>query len=212
MKKTASIAAFFLSTVLLTGCAPSGNDGMIADGGTPETEEITFSPASAFADVVCSAEEALKWAEENPVAVSGEFSTGHEIIEAFFNTANAGNPASVLCAKYYEIHPESMSAELYEAEKDQYPVLYFFLVEYDGKEYHVKARDSRGTELDRGEIYPYLVHLTGENPAGALTKYTDEYALVDDPDVTYDQLWKSMASSDSSQIIRFTSVFTDYHD
>ena len=67
MKKSASIAALLLSTMFLTGCAASGNDGIIGDGSTPETEEITFSPASAFADVVCSAEEALKWAEENHV-------------------------------------------------------------------------------------------------------------------------------------------------
>lgn len=212
MKTAVRIAALLLSTLFLTGCAASGNDRMNGDGSTPETEELMFSPANAFADVVCSAEEALKWAEENPVAVSGEFSTGHEIIETFFNTANAGNPASVLCAKYYEIHPESMSAELYEAEKDQYPVLYFFLVEYDGKEYHVKVRGSSGTESDREETYPHFVHLTGENPAGALTKYTDEYDLVDDPAVTLEQIHASMFSSSSPETIRFTSVFTDHHD
>ena len=84
MRKSAIVAALFFGMMLLTGCAASGNHGMIADGDTPETEEITFSPADAFADVVCSAEEALKWAEENPVAVSGEFSTGQDIMASLF--------------------------------------------------------------------------------------------------------------------------------
>ena len=212
MRKTAIVAALFFGMMLLTGCAASGNNGMIADGDTPETEEITFSPANAFADVVCSAEEALKWAEEKPVAVSGEFSTGQDIMASFFNTANAGNPASVLCAKYYELHPEGMTAELYEAEKDQYPVLYFVLVEYDGKEYHVKTRESSGTELDSAGIYQHLVFLTGENPEGALTKYTDEYVLVDDPDITLEQLHRSMVSSQYGDWIRHSTVFTDFHD
>lgn len=212
MKNLARIAALLFSILLLPGCAASDNGGIIGEGSTPETEEITFSPANAFDYVIGSAEETLKWAQENPVAVSGENSSGHEIIEEFFETVNAGKPASVLCAKFYELHPESMSAELYEEEKNQYPVLYFYLVEYDGKEYRVKTRESSGTELLGAETYPYFVHLTGENPAGALTRYTDEYDLVYDPDVTLDQLWMSFADSANPEPVRFTSVFTDYHD
>ena len=212
MKKLAQIAALFLSILILPGCAAGRNDGIVGDGSMPETEEITFSPADAFSYVIGSAEETLEWAQKNPVAISGETASGHEVIEAFFDAANAGNPASVLCAKYYDIHPESMSAELYEEEKNQYPVLYFYLVEYDGKEYRVKTRESSGTELLSEETYPYFVHLTGKNPEGALTKYTDEYDLVYDPDVTLDQLWMAMASSASPEPVRFTPVFTDYHD
>ena len=105
-----------------------------------------------------------------------------------------------------------MSAELYEAEKEQYPVLYFDLIQYDGKEYHVKTRSSSDTELIDDETYQHLVFLTGENPAGALTKYTDEYDLVDDPNITMEQLISSMVSSQYGDWIRHTTVFTDYHD
>lgn len=212
MKRPVQIAALLFSILLLPGCAASGNGGIVGEGSTPETEEITFSPANAFDYVLGSAEETLKWAQEHPVAISGEHCSGHEVIEAFFDAANAGKPASVLCAKYYDIHPERMSAELYEEEKDQYPVLYFYLVEYDGKEYRVKTRESSGTELLGAETYPYFVHLTGENTAGALTRYTDEYDLVYDPDVTLDQLWMSIAESANPEPVRFTPVFTDYHD
>ncbi len=209
MKRFALTAALLLHILIMPGCTA---DGIVGGDSAPETEAVTFSPANAFADVVCSAEEALKWAKENPVAISGEICAGHEVIETFFDTINAGNPASVLCAKYYELHPESMSAELYEAEKDQYPVLYFCLVEYDGTEYHVKVRSSSGTELDSEETYQHLVHLTGGNPAGALKKFTDEYDLTDDPNVTFEQIQRSLYSSHSGDYIRHKALFTDFHD
>ena len=105
-----------------------------------------------------------------------------------------------------------MSAELYEAEKDQYPVLYFVLVEYDGGEYRVRVRDSRETTPETDETYQHLVFLTGENPESALTKYTDEYDLVDDPDITLEQLHRSMFSSQYGDWIPHSTLFTDFHD
>ena len=212
MKRLPRIAALLFGMTLLTGCAAPGKSSQTENGSSVEKAAAEFSPEKAFAEVICPAEEALKWAEENPVAVSGENSSGHENIASFFKTANDGKPAAVLCAKYYELHPEGMTAELYEAEKDQYPVLYFYLVEYDGEEYHVRIRDSRKTTLDTAGTYAYLLHLTGENPPGALYRYTEEYDLVDDASVTWEQLQRSVFSSQSGDFIRHTPVYVDLHD
>ena len=218
MKRFVRIVSAFLGILTLNGCAPSvhtspsENDSSAANESAAGDTGISFSPEKAFAEVICPADEALKWAEDNPVVVNRDSVSGKEVWNAFFDAVSAGNPASVLCAHYYELHPESVSAELYEAEKDQYPVLYFYLVEYDGEEYHVRTRDSRKTTLDTAGTYAYLLHLTGENPPGALYRYTEEYDLVDDASVTWEQLQRSVYSSHSGDFIRHTPVYVDLHD
>ena len=87
----------------------------------------------------------------------------------------------VLCAHYYVLDKERMSAELYAEEKDKYPKLFFYLVEYDGTEYSVSA-ESTVEALDYEETFKYLLHFTGDAPSStALFSSYDNYVLVDDP-------------------------------
>ena len=179
-----------------------------------QNEETGFDTEDAFEHTVCSAEEAMEWASDKPVAVISDFKcvSGKDTWNDFLNSVNNKKPASVLLAHYYELDRNSVSAELYEAEKDDYPQLFFSLIIYDGERFRLKARKSDELKLDSDATYKYLVHLTGENNKGALYRYTDEYDLVDDPDVTLDDIEQSMFSSQMSDWIRHSTVYLEMYD
>ena len=177
-------------------------------------EETGFKPEDAFENMVCSADEAMEWALDKPVAVISDVKcvSGKDTWNEFLTSVNAKKPASVLLANYYELDRNSVSAELYEAEKDDYPQLFFSLIVYDGESFRLKARKSDEIKLDSDATYKYLVHLTGENNKGALYRYTDEYDLVDDPDVTLDDINQSMFSSQMSDWINHSTVYMEMYD
>ena len=184
------------------------------DGDDVEADNGGFSPEEIFENKLCSAEEALEWAYNNPVVVidDGHLTSGRDIWDSFFDSVNAKKPASVLCVHNYVLHKEYMAPKLYEKEKDQYPELFFMLLVYDGEKICEKGRESKVNELDTYETYKYLLHLSGENPATALYKYSDQYVLVNDPSVTFEQLQKSMFSSQSSDWIDHMNVYTEMYD
>ncbi len=220
MRKIFLLSAIALSGILcLQGCAQPQNNSITEQDQAAVTpaesqEQSGFSPAEAFEKTLCSADDALNWAKSQPVVVmqDAQCTAGKEVWQQFYETANAGKPASVLCANYYTLDNQNIAPELYEAEKDNYPQLFFSLIEYDGKEYTLKARMSSETTLDLSRTYQYLVHFEEQNPDGAVYKYTDEYDLMDDPSVTWEQLQQSMFSSSSLEWIRFNTVYCDSHD
>ncbi|WP_295084084.1 immunoglobulin-like domain-containing protein [Ruminococcus sp.] len=184
------------------------------DGSAAELCERDPSPEEVFENKLCTAEEALEWAYNNPVVVQDDthITSGKDIWEQFFDSANAKKPASVMCVYNYVLHKESMAPELYEEEKDLYPQLFFCMLNYDGEEFHVKIRKSDETELDSDETYKYLLHLSAKNPDTALYRYTDEYVLVNDPSVTWEKLQRSMFSSQSGDWIKHSTVYTDMYN
>ena len=91
-----------------------------------------------------------------------------------------------------------MSSELYASEKDNYPVLFFCLIEFDGEEYSFTVRDSKGMETDRKGSFKYLLHFSGDNPPTARYDTYDAYVLVDDPTATWEGIWEGIYSSQSN--------------
>ncbi len=173
-----------------------------------------FSPETAFERMICTADDALAWALREPVAVFRDVRcvSGQAVWDAFYSAVSAKQPASVLCAYFYELDRAHVSPELYEAEKDLYPQMFFSLVAYDGETFRLRSRISTDTVLDRDEPFLYLVHLIGENPPGALYRYTEEYDLVNAASVTWERLQRSMFSSQYGDFIRHASVYMDMHD
>ena len=104
-----------------------------------------------------------------------------------------------------------MSEELYEEEKDQYPKLFFYLVEYDGKEYSVQVRESNVEALDYQETFQYLLHFTGDAPSStALYSTYDNYVLVDDPTATMEGIWAGLVSSQFGAGYKHCTVYQNY--
>ena len=185
----------------------NGSAAAVCEGG-PLPEEIFEN------NKILTAEEALEWAYDNPVVVQddGQITSGRDVWDSFFDSVNAKKPASVMCVYNYVLDEESVSPELYEEEKDLYPQLFFCLLRYDGEVFHVKMRKSDETKLDTDETYKYLLHLSAENPDTALYRYTDQYVLVNDPSVTWEQLQRSMISSQSSDWIKHSTVYMDMYN
>ena len=153
-------------------------------------------------ETVCSANEALALSRKaNAVVLETRGCTsGGDVWNAFYQTAQSGAPASVLCAHYLTLDPAHMSEELYEREKDKYPRMQFYQVEYDGKEYSVKVRESTAqSPSDRA-----VVALRGI-PAGA-TVETENLDTGEKSAVATDALALHLPERRSSTVLLYRIV------
>ena len=208
MRKTMIILLAVLAVVMLASCS--------VDKGNSEENTMshnTNQDLEALFQTVCSADDALELARKSniPVFELQGCTSGNETWDTFFQTVSNGTPASVLCAHYYVLDKEHMSAELYEEEKDEYPKLFFYLVEYDGTEYSVKVRESTVEAVDYQESFKYLLHFTGDAPSStALYSSYDNYVLVDDPTATWEGIWAGMVSSQLGAGYKHFTVYRNY--
>lgn len=148
-------------------------------------------------DTVFTADEALDASKDGSVVVFEDMkcTSGKELWDAFYQTVSQGKSASVLCAHYYTLDEDRVSQELYEAEKDLYPMLFFYLLEYDGDLFTVTVRQSTENEIEHKDSFPYLMHYTGEAPAQASFSSYDYYVLVNDQTLTWNDIVVGLISS-----------------
>ncbi len=167
--------------------------------------------ADSLLTAVCSADEALALARQTgAVVMEGlKCTSGRDAWDAFCAKADRGEPASVLCVRYYTLDPEGVSEELYEEEKDQYPKLFVQQLVFDGERYSVTSRASTEEEPESAETYPCLRHFTGKGPATALFTNYEYYVLTDEADVTWEEIERGMFSSQSGDWIRHFTVFSN---
>ena len=192
MKKSLLLLIFTAFTVLLFACS---------DGNISSNDSFPLAKA----------DEALSWAKQNGVAVceDGKCTFGLDIFEKFFEDTENGMPGSVSCAHYYTLKKESVSEELYNAEKDTYPRLFFVNLEYDGESFILTSRKSDLAETDYSGSFKYLRHFTGDAPETAAYSTYNYYILVDDPEVTWEDILKGLVSSQSDAGYRHYSVLID---
>ncbi|MBO4460133.1 MAG: hypothetical protein J5778_05685 [Clostridiales bacterium] len=200
MRKIISVMLVIASLMFMTSCAGAGKMNK-------DIEDLYKK--------VCPADEALELAREKGAVVIEDrgVTSGKDSWNDFLKTASAGKTASVIIAKYYTLDKDHVSEELYEQEKDQYPCLYFYLVEYDGKKYSVRVRDCSLEEEEKQEFYGCLLHFTGDAPnEDSLYEKYEYYVLADDPEVTWEKIQETLFSSDSAIAgsIRFCHVYEDY--
>lgn len=123
-----------------------------------------------------------------------QLTSGEEKWLRFVDLTKKGKPASIRMAYYYSLEEQKghVSDELYEEMKDEYPKLFFEDLIYDGKKFTTYSVEDGEEYIKK---YDYLNHYTGNaNKDAAFSKY-DCYILVNDKDVTYDELEWAMASS-----------------
>lgn len=141
------------------------------------------------------------------VHMDGDVTNGQENWEAFLDKVKDRKAASVRLAKYYTLDRESCSEEYYEANQEDYPVLYLFNLYFDGESYTLEWKE--GTkEYERN--YRYLMHYTGKSPnANAAYDTYSEYVLVNDRNVTWEDIQKGMFSSQFGDYIAHDTVYVD---
>ncbi len=151
-----------------------------------------------------SADEMLQKAIEEDFVVMYEFQflNGEEKWKAFFETTNAGNPATISIAHYYTLDKVGVSEEYYEANKDEYPKIFFLSLSFDGERYTLTDRPGYMEEAEMVRSYPYLVKFEGEpSSASALFDRYEYYTLVHDKNVTWKELEWGMFSSQMGDYI-----------
>lgn len=163
---------------------------------------------------VCTADDGLEAAKNAGAVVVEDMkcTSGKENWNLFYSEVCDGVPSTVLCAEYYTLDKEHTGAELYEEIKDQYPMLFFVLLDYDGEKFTVTTRESREEEPESSEEYLCLNHYTGEMPSQSNYRKYDRYVLTDDPSVTWDEIMTEMLSSYSVSEIRHYEVYHDFTD
>ncbi|MCL2343762.1 MAG: hypothetical protein FWC62_07690 [Firmicutes bacterium] len=139
---------------------------------------------------------------------NSNITSGQSAWDAFVDHANQGDPCEVTLAFYYTLDRQSVSPELYEEEKDDYPVLYIQKLRFDGKLFTLSYRDEDGKHTFQ---YHYLKRFETTNPpASALFTSRIWYALVNDKEVTGEQIERGMFSSRSGDWIDHQVVYSKY--
>ena len=176
---------------------------VLAVAGTDYQYVYRYSPAKR------SEPDALEKAIEARYVVhmDGDVTNGQETWEAFLDKVEKGNAASVRLAQYFTLDRERCSEEYYEANKEDYPVLYLFDLYFDGEIYTLEWKEGN-KEYVRN--YRYLMHYTGESPtANASFDTYSRYVLVNDRNVTWEDIQKGMFSSYHGDYIAHNTVYVD---
>lgn len=173
MLKRISLVLFLILCLFLSACS----------GGTPEA---------------ASADKVLQDSRNcgRIVFEDLEMTQGSESWENFYSSSQNGSPCSVELAYYYTLDSETTDPEYYEAEKENYPVIYLAELAFDGEVYNIKVWNSDKTVLDCDKTYKYLMHYTAKSslPNAEMPKY-DHYILVNDNNVTYEEIEYGLLSS-----------------
>lgn len=136
---------------------------------------------------------------------------GEDLWKTFIQKTNENEVAEVRIVRYYslEAQEDHVSDELYKEMKQQYPLLFVLDLSYDGSLYHVFTKEDN---KEYRYEYKYLNHYTGKAREGAAYNTYDHYILVNDKDVTYNELEWSLLSSNSKDHIDHYWVYSNYLD
>jgi hypothetical protein len=139
----------------------------------------------------------------------GEAVSGKEAFYAFSDSALKGKTASVRLGFYYTLDESRVTAEYYEENKDRYPVLYLSDLTFDGESYVVR-RFENGKELVREYKHMKYLPFYPKN-VDANYERIEHYVLLNDDTVSsYDEIWRSLASSRLGDYIEHMTVYSEY--
>ena len=166
--------ALFLSLlIILTGCNSNPASDYIPYQDIPQD----YSPENAKDDNLV--------VHENVNITSGQ-----AVWDAFVESTEKGEPCTVRLAFYYTLDNQNISPEYYEEIKDDYPAMYIQDLSYDGNTYTLFYIED-GSEYTFQ--YKFLKQMTEVTPPlTAIYTKRDMYVLVNDEDVTWEELWNGI--------------------
>lgn len=195
MKKRMLILPILL-VLTLGGCGKPSSGMMPSKDMTP-LEELpdTYNLEQAKSDG-CVVEE------------DGDITQGAEEMEAFWKNTKAGQKGTLRLVSYYTLGDASQyDPDYYESIKDDYPLLFVTDLSFDGSEYTIRHFED-GDEFTKS--YSYLMKYEGkaEHPFSTYKSYI-RYVLTNDDDLTWEDLWNGMISSQLEAYIDHYVVCTD---
>ncbi len=177
------------------------------------TPTITPGPLGAIGTenfpTTMSAEEMLQKAINEDFVVLYEFQylNGEDKWKEFYETTQAGIPATIHLAKYYTLDEVGVSEEYYEANKAEYPKIFLFTLCFDGEKYTITDRQGIMETAEMVRSYPYLVKLEGKpRSATAIFDRYEYYVLVHDETLSWSEIEHGMLSSKMGDYIDHYSV------
>lgn len=167
---------------------------------------------SPVSGIMAPADEALRLSKERGAVVMEDLSctAGRESWASFTEAVGASLPASVSCAFYYTLDESRVSPEVWEAEKDLYPVLYFYALSFDGAAFTVTVRQSDKPEAESMESFRFLLHDTAAGSRNGETGVYERWFLADDETVTWKEIEAGVVSSQSDAGVRHCLVFQSF--
>ena len=177
MKRIALVA--LLAALIFCGC------GKKDEMKTPEINKI----AGATQDEMMEAAKEAGYV----VVEDNKIISGGEVMDEFCKNSSEGKPCGVgILVRYLPPDPAAYaSAEVYEQEKKKYPMLFRTELYFDGEEYSCKEYNWNADKPDSSGTYKYLKKYDEESTSFDYT----EYVLVDDDNVTFQDIMNTMASS-----------------
>ena len=138
-----------------------------------------------------------------------DITSGQAAWDDFLAKTQAGEPCMVRLAFHYTLgDPSQYSPELYEEMKDEYPKIFIRDLSFDGNQY-ILYYVERYTEYSFE--YEHLKRFEG-TPSSETATFSSyvKYALVHDPNVTWEQIEKGLVSSQFGAWIDYQEVYSDY--
>ena len=124
----------------------------------------------------------------------------------FLAKVNSGEADEIMIAQYYTLGDAShYSTEYYNEIKDDYPVMYIFLLSFNGNTYTMSHYE--GEQFYKNE-YNYMIERIGYWSSNA-AKAEHFFALVNDKELNYHDLVWSMLSSSTADMVDFRYVFNE---
>lgn len=128
------------------------------------------------------------------VMEDGDVTSGKRVFDDFLEKTSQDKDAKIRVVEYYTLDKSSISEEIYEKEKDNYPVMFITDVVYENGEFKTYSYANNDEELFE-KTYKYMIKDEfSANPEAIFTTST-YYLLVNDKSITYDEIMKSLLSS-----------------
>ena len=140
---------------------------------------------------------------------NGNITSGQSIWDTFVAKAETRTPCAVRLGFYYTLDdPSRYSPEHYEEIKGDYPVLYILDLSFGGDIYTLYSVEDG---IEYSPQYRYLKQFTEESPPISATFTKREMCiLVNDNEVTWEQIQHGMFSSQFGDYIDHRTVYSKY--
>ena len=155
------------------------------------------------------------------VQKQGQVYANRDAMTKFYENSLNGTAGSLIIGYYYEMS-DNVSQDYYMAYKDDYPVMYYALLSFDGTQFTIVRVDKveSGYEIHQelGYTAPtttwkYLMHYEGVPREGSVPStitYYDRYVLTDDNTVTWNEI--ELDSLDGIMTIHAYEISREYFE
>ena len=139
---------------------------------------------------------------------NGNITSGQVVWDEFLEKIEQGNSAEVRLAFYYTLDGQNISPEHYEEIKNDYPLLFIQDLFFNGEIYTLHYIED-GNEFKFN--YKYLKRFNETSPRETATYIESvRYVLVNDNNVTWEQIFFGMISSRIGDGIDHKTVYSKY--